>query len=108
MRNVCKDEANALDLYIDGVKNAAMVIVMAYPLTKFAPFKRAVQMMASNWDRIILILLLTVLSILSNVIGTELYNGAVLSSRIVAPVVGGIVAGPSVGLLCGLLGGVNR
>ena len=97
-----------MDLYIDGVKNAAMVIVMAYPLTKFAPFNRAVQMMASNWDRIILILLLTVLSILSNVIGTELYNGAVLSSRIVAPVVGGIVAGPLVGIVVGFLGGLFR
>jgi len=97
-----------LDLYIDGVKNAAMIIIMAYPLTKFAPFYRAVQMVASNWDRAILILLLTVLSILSNVIGTELYNGAVLSSRVVAPVVGGIVAGPLVGIVVGFLGGLFR
>ena len=97
-----------MDLYIAGVKNAAVVIVMAYPLTKFAPFNRAVQMVASNWDRVILALLLTALSILSNVIGTEMYNGSILSSRAVPPVVGGIVAGPLVGIVVGFLGGLFR
>jgi LytS/YehU family sensor histidine kinase len=97
-----------LDLFVESLKNAAVVIVMAYPLTKFAPFHRALMMAASDWDRTILTLLLTVLSILSNAIGTEMYNGSILSSRVVAPVVGGIVAGPAVGIVVGVCGGLFR
>lgn len=97
-----------MDLFVDSLKNAAVVIVMAYPVTQFAPFHRALLMAASDWDRAILILLLTALSIMSNAIGTEMYNGSVLSSRVVAPVVGGIVAGPVVGIVTGFLGGLFR
>ncbi len=97
-----------MDLFVDSVKNAAVVIIMAYPLTKFAPFHRALLMSASDWDRMILTLLFAALSILANVIGTEMYNGSVMSARIVGPVVGGIVAGPVVGIVSGFIGGLFR
>lgn len=97
-----------MDLFIDSVKNAAVVVIMAYPLTKIPPFHRALQMSASDWDKAVLALLLTALSILANAIGTEMYNGSIMSSRVVPPVVGGIVAGPLVGIIVGFFGGLFR
>jgi sigma-B regulation protein RsbU (phosphoserine phosphatase) len=59
-------------------------------------------------DRLIIIALFGVFSILGTYMGTELPSGAILNYRDLGPMIAGLVGGPVVGLGAGLIGGVHR
>lgn len=97
-----------MKIFYDSLKNIAIIVLIAYPLTKQPSFKRSIIMKTKTKDIVILIILFGSLSILGNVLSSVTSYGILIDSRIVAPVVGGIVAGPFVGFMSGLAGGIYR
>jgi LytS/YehU family sensor histidine kinase len=101
-------QGDFMKIFIDSLKNVAIIVLLAYPLTKNPSFKRSIIMKRKNRDTIILIILFGSFSILGNFLSSVTSYGILIDSRIVAPVVGGLVAGPLVGFMSGLIGGVYR
>lgn len=97
-----------MDVWFDCIKNVATVILLSYPLSKFPQFTRAFLLVATAKDRWMLTVIFGALSVLSMFLGAEIFNGALLDSRHVGPTVGGILAGPLVGVGAGLIGAVYR
>lgn len=97
-----------MDLFLEAVKNAALIVLTAYPLTRYGIIRRALIMMSSRRDQVFLVVVFGVLSVISNLAAVEVFNGALLGSRLVGPVAGGILAGPWVGFGAGVLGGGHR
>ena len=97
-----------MDVWLDCIKNVAAIILLSYPLSKFSQFTRAFFLSSTLRDRWILALLFGLLSILSMLLGSEIFNGASLDSKNVGPTVGGILAGPMVGVVAGVIGGGYR
>ena len=97
-----------MEVWFDCIKNVATVILLSYPLSKFPQFTRAFLLIATAKDRWMLTLVFGALSVLSMFLGAEIFNGALLDSRLVGPTVGGILAGPLVGVGAGLIGAAYR
>jgi sigma-B regulation protein RsbU (phosphoserine phosphatase) len=72
------------------------------------PFKLVLNNKGTWIDRLIIIALFGVFSILGTYMGTELPSGAILNYRDLGPMIAGLVGGPVVGLGAGLIGGVHR
>jgi LytS/YehU family sensor histidine kinase len=97
-----------MDVWLDCIKNVAAIILLSYPLSKFSQVTRAFFLTPTLKDCWILALFFGLLSILSMLLGAEIFNGALLDSRNVAPTVGGILAGPMVGIIAGCIGAIYR
>lgn len=97
-----------MDVWLDCIKNVAAIILLSYPLSKFSQVSRAFFLSPTLRDCWILALFFGLLSILSMLLGAEIFNGASLDSRNVGPIVGGILAGPMVGIISGCIGAVYR
>ncbi len=85
-----------------------LTVLWAYPLTHYVVLQRSLVMTSNFMDTAKLIAVFTCLAVMTNVAGTEVFNGALLSSRIICPVISGLIAGPFVGVIVGILGGVHR
>jgi sigma-B regulation protein RsbU (phosphoserine phosphatase) len=72
------------------------------------PFKLVLNNKGTWIDRLIIIALFGVFSILGTYMGTELPSGAILNYRDLGPMIAGLVGGPVVGLGAGLIGGAHR
>lgn len=97
-----------VDIIIESIKNAGLIAITAYPLTRYSVLRRSLVMVPGMEDKIKLAILFGVLSMVINVAGIEVFNGAWLSSRITGPVIGGLIAGPFVGIVSGVIGGIHR
>jgi len=97
-----------MDIWTDSVKNVATIILLSYPLTKYSRFRRVFIMSSTSGDRWILSVLFGLLSIVAMMLGAEVFNGASIDSRNTCTTVGGIIAGPLVGFIAGLIGAAYR
>lgn len=79
----------------------------AYPITKIKNFKRALQRIPTHTDILVLSIIFSFIAILGNVFGESIFDGAIVHSGLIGPVVGGIIGGPIVGLISGLVGGLQ-
>jgi LytS/YehU family sensor histidine kinase len=97
-----------MKIFFDSLKNIAVIVLIAYPLTKNPSFKRSIIMKTKAVDTFVLIILFGSFSVLGNFLSSVTSYGILIDSRIVGPVVGGLVAGPVVGFMSGFLGGIYR
>jgi sigma-B regulation protein RsbU (phosphoserine phosphatase) len=72
------------------------------------PFRRAINKEATRYDQLILMTLFGGFSIFGTYIGVPMPSGAIMSIRDLGPMFAGITAGPIVGLMAGLMGGIHR
>jgi two-component system sensor histidine kinase LytS len=88
--------------------NFAVIGLSAYMITRLPPVRRMLlEYPIRRQDRLFLILIFGLLSILGNNLGIPIL-GSLANSRIVGPTVGGLLGGPIVGIGAGIMGGAVR
>ena len=86
----------------------AVVIVLAYVLTRTKVFPAMLKKQATNWkQRSCLIIIFGVFSIYGTLSGIDIL-GAIANIRDLGPAIAGLFGGPLVGLGAGLIGGIHR
>ena len=97
-----------MDIIIESIKSVGLIAITAYPLTRYTVLRRSLAMIPSMEEKIKLAIIFGILSMITNASGIEVFNGALLSSRVTGPVIGGLIAGPFVGIVSGIIGGIHR
>ncbi|MBU3158737.1 sensor histidine kinase [Clostridium frigoris] len=90
------------------VNNLGYVVLIAFFVSKIRSFKRIVQKdKFKKRDLLMLAIIFGVFGILGTYMGTDI-NGAIANTRIIGVMAGGILCGPYVGMLAGVISGFHR
>jgi len=89
------------------INSVAVIVVIAYFLTRSQLFKRVLEKKLSWKDKLLLIIIFGMFSIYGTLGGFRILGG-IASIRDLGPAVAGLLAGPLVGLGAGIIGGVHR
>ncbi len=89
------------------LQQMAVIIVLAYVLTRTRIFMDVFNRRFSVKNKLFLVLVFGCFSIYGTVIGIH-FLGVLVNIRNVGPVMGGLIGGPLVGLGAGLIGGIHR
>ncbi|WP_461205937.1 LytS/YhcK type 5TM receptor domain-containing protein [Clostridium sp. DL1XJH146] len=90
------------------INNLGYVILIVFILTRLNRFKKIIQSdKFTKKDTIILSLLFGGFGIISTHIGTDV-NGAIANTRLIGVMAGGILCGPFVGIVSGIIAGIYR
>jgi len=90
------------------INNLGYVVIIAFFLSRLSFFKKLIKKDKFNYhELIILSLIFGGFGILGTYIGTEIH-GAIANTRLIGVMAGGILAGPVVGILAGLIAGIHR
>lgn len=97
-----------MDVFKNLLTNLIYVIVIAFIVSNLPTFKRIIQKDAfKRSDLIILSLTFSVFGIIGTYAGTDVY-GAIANTRIIGIMAGGILYGPFVGIVSGVIAGIHR
>ncbi len=90
------------------IVNIAILMIIGYVLPRFARFRRTVFDHKKKWtDILVLSAVFGGIGILSTYTGIRI-NGAIVNTRVIGVITGGILGGPWVGLFSGLIAGLHR
>ncbi|MFA6583418.1 MAG: SpoIIE family protein phosphatase [Elusimicrobiaceae bacterium] len=89
------------------LQQMAVIIVLAYVLTRTRIFMDVFNRRFSAKNKLFLVLVFGCFSVYGTVIGIH-FLGALVNIRNIGPVMGGLLGGPLIGLGAGLIGGVHR
>ena len=98
---------SAINVLVTLINSMAVMMVLAYVVTRSRLYSNILERKISNIDRLILILLFGAFSIYGTLSGFRIM-GAVANIRDLGPAIAGLIAGPVVGLGAGLIGGIHR
>lgn len=88
--------------------NLGYVILIAFIVSRLGSFKKIVQKdKFKKKDLIVLSIIFGAFGILGTYTGTEV-NGAIANTRIIGVMTGGILCGPFVGIMAGIIAGAHR
>ncbi len=89
------------------INSVAVIVVIAYFLTRSRLFVRVLEKHTTWKDRLLLMLIFGMFSIYGTLGGFRILGG-IASIRDLGPTVAGLLAGPLVGVGAGLIGGIHR
>lgn len=89
------------------INSVAVIIVIAYFLTRSPIFTRVLERRMNWQDRLLMMLVFGLFSIYATLGGFYVLGG-IASIRDLGPVIAGLLAGPAVGLGAGIIGGIHR
>ena len=89
------------------LKDVCVVVVVAYIVTRTPAYARVLDRRASFRDRLLLMLVFGAFSVWGTLSGSRIMD-AVASTRDLGPTMGGLAAGPFVGIGAGLIGALQR
>ncbi|MBP7765173.1 MAG: SpoIIE family protein phosphatase [Deltaproteobacteria bacterium] len=101
------DMPTIISTLVSLINSAAVIVVIAYFLTRSPLFARVLERNMTWRDRVPLILIFGLFSIYGTLAGFPVLGG-IASIRDLGPAVAGLLAGPVVGLGAGMIGGVHR
>lgn len=88
--------------------NLGYVILIAFIISSLSVFKKIIQRDEfRKFDLIVLSLTFAIFGIIGTYTGTDV-NGAIANTRIIGIMAGGILCGPFVGILSGIIAGLHR
>jgi sigma-B regulation protein RsbU (phosphoserine phosphatase) len=96
-----------IDLIIALIRNISIFMILAYLLTRIPVFGDVLNRRFSGVNRVILALVFGLVSIYGTMTGIEIFGG-IANFRDLGPAVAGLLAGPLVGTVAGLIGGIYR
>ena len=90
------------------INNLSYVIIIAFIISNLSVFKNIIQKDEfGKFELIILSLTFAIFGIIGTYSGTDV-NGAIANTRIIGIMAGGILCGPFVGIVSGLIAGLHR
>jgi sigma-B regulation protein RsbU (phosphoserine phosphatase) len=96
-----------IELLVTLIKNVSVIMVLAYVFTRTKIYAAVIEKKITRRRRISLIILFGFFSIYGTLSGIKIY-GAIANIRDLGPAIGGLIAGPWVGLGAGLIGASHR
>jgi two-component system sensor histidine kinase LytS len=94
-------------LFIDLAERTATLVVLAFFLSRFRFFRRMLGRTDGPRDKIITIIVCTLIGIYGTYAAIPI-EGALANSRVIGPVMAGLLGGPLVGTVTGFLAGLHR
>lgn len=95
-------------LYLQLFEKMSIVALAAYVFSQTILFKRFFTRKLYIDDYLILIMFFSVLSILGTYLGIKVQGGAIANIRPIGAIVAGLVGGPIIGGIVGLIAGIHR
>ncbi|ORX22667.1 histidine kinase [Thermoanaerobacterium sp. PSU-2] len=96
-----------LNLLILLAERFSMIGLLAFILSKANFFKKVISNNVSYKDLSILITIFSLIGIIGTYVGIPI-NGAIANSRVVGPMIAGLLGGPFIGLIVGFIAGFHR
>ncbi len=97
-----------MDLWGNLINSLIYVIIVAFIVSNLSVFKKIIQKDEfKRLDLIILSVTFAIFGIISTYSGTNVY-GAIANTRIIGIMAGGILCGPFVGIVSGIIAGIHR
>ncbi|OGO79154.1 MAG: ECF transporter S component [Clostridiales bacterium GWB2_37_7] len=97
-----------IDLLKTLINNLSYVIILAFIISNLSIFKKIIQRDEfRRSDLMILSLTFAIFGIIGTYTGTDV-NGAIANTRIIGVMSGGILFGPFVGIVAGIIAGIHR
>lgn len=100
-------ERTIIEFGIPLVERMAVVMLVVYLLSKSKALKNVIASGGTITDKAWIVIIFGLLSIYGTIRGIEV-SGAIVNIRDLGPIMAGIVGGPFVGVLTGLIGGIHR
>lgn len=94
-------------LMIPLAERTAVLIVVALLFTRVRAFRSILNQQATWREKAVMVVIFSAISILGTYNGIW-YQDAIANSRVIGTVVAGLLAGPGVGLMTGLVAGIHR
>jgi two-component system sensor histidine kinase LytS len=94
-------------LFIDLTERTAILVVLAFFLSRFRFFRRVLRRTDGPRDKIITIIVCTLIGIYGTYASIPI-EGALANSRVIGPIMAGLLGGPLVGTATGFLAGMHR
>lgn len=107
MNKDVKDLHSTIQLVLDLINSMAVIVVLAYVLTRCEFYNEILENKFSVKNRVWLVVIFGVFSIYGTLRGIDMM-GAIANIRDLGPTIAGLVGGPVVGLGAGLIGGIYR
>lgn len=97
-----------MDLFNNLINNLSYVIIIAFIISNLSVFKKIIQKDEfKTFDLIILSITFAIFGIIGTYSGTDV-KGAIANTRIIGIMAGGILCGPFVGIVSGIIAGLHR
>lgn len=96
-----------MEIFITLIQSMAVIIVIAYMVTRSRLYSEVMAGKISPVNRLFLILIFGAFSIYGTISGFKVM-GAIANIRDLGPAIAGLIAGPVVGVGAGLIGGIHR
>lgn len=97
-----------VDLFRTLINNSSYVIIIAFIISNLPIYKKIIQKdELGKFDLAIISITFAIFGILGTYAGTDV-NGAIANTRIVGVMAGGILYGPFVGIVSGIIAGIHR
>ncbi|GAV21733.1 sensor histidine kinase [Carboxydothermus pertinax] len=95
------------ELFINLIERLSVIITLAFFISKTKLFRNVIKQDLTLRQKIGLIIGFGLFGIIGTYWGIPI-KGAIANSRVVGPAIAGIIGGPTIGLLAGLIAGVHR
>ncbi len=90
------------------ISNLSYVVIIAFTISNLSVFKNIIQKDEfKKFDLIVLSVTFAIFGIIGTYFGTDV-NGAIANTRIIGVMAGGILCGPFVGIMSGIIAGIHR
>ncbi len=90
------------------ISNLSYVVIIAFTISNLSVFKNIIQKEEfKKFDLIVLSVTFALFGIIGTYFGTDV-NGAIANTRIIGVMAGGILCGPFVGIMSGIIAGIHR
>ncbi|MHB1392230.1 MAG: LytS/YhcK type 5TM receptor domain-containing protein [Clostridia bacterium] len=97
-----------LDLFKNLISNLSYVVIIAFIISNLPVFKKIIQKDEfRRSDLVVLSVTFAIFGIIGTYSGTDV-NGAIANTRIIGIMAGGILCGPFVGIVSGIIAGIHR
>lgn len=97
-----------MDLLNNLINNLSYVIIIAFIISNLSVFKKLIQKDEfRRFDLMVLSITFAIFGIIGTYSGTDV-NGAIANTRIIGIMAGGILCGPFVGIVSGIIAGLHR
>ncbi|HHV79940.1 MAG TPA: sensor histidine kinase [Firmicutes bacterium] len=94
-------------LFVMLIQEMSVIAVLAFLMGRTVAFKNALNRQLTFKDKTVLVLFFGILSIVGTYTGIPVH-GAIANTRAIGAISAGLLGGPLVGFLAGLIGGVHR